>query len=213
MPDTDFTVIRHGQTAENLSGRLQGHTDTELDRLGLLQARCAAERLRGETFDHIFSSDLRRAMLTARIIAEAVGGEAVPLPALREWHLGDLENRLTAELWEKYPQVMNSFKYEGDDLPVPGGESRFEFLKRVADCIDSLAAQYEGKRILLVTHAGALRAIFRRIVGPVGNDSLLPQVSNAGYSRFCRRGDRWQLCCWNDVSHLKDIDVRESVTF
>ncbi len=213
MADTDFTVIRHGQTAENLAGLLQGHTETVLDRLGLLQAQCAAERLRGEKFDHIFSSDLQRAMQTARIIAEAVGGEVIPLPALREWHLGELENRLNTELWEKYPEVMNAFRYEEGELLIPGGESRFEFLKRVADCIDSLAAQYEGRRILLVTHAGALRAIFRRIVGPVVNDALLPQVSNAAYSRFCRRGDRWQLCCWNDVSHLKNIEVRESVTF
>ena len=213
MSDTDFTVIRHGQTAANLSGRLQGHSNTELDALGIQQAQCAAERLRGEAFDHIFSSDLRRAMQTARIIAEAVGGEVVPLSALREWHLGELENRPNTELWKEYPQIMNAFKYEGSDLLVPGGESRFQFLKRVADCIDSLAAQYEGKRILLVTHAGTLRAIFRRIVGPAADDALLPLVSNAAYSRFCRRGDRWQLCCWNDISHLKNIEVRESVTF
>ncbi len=213
MSDTEFTVIRHGQTAANLSGHLQGHSNTELDALGIQQAQCAAERLRGETFDHIFSSDLRRAMQTARIIAEAVGGEVIPLSSLREWHLGELENRPNTELWKEYPQIMNAFKYEGGDLLVPGGESRFQFLKRVADCIDSLAVQYEGKRLLLITHAGTLRAIFRRIVGPAADDVLLPLVSNAAYSRFCRRGDRWQLCCWNDVSHLKNTKVRESVTF
>jgi len=213
MANTDFTVIRHGQTAENLKGLLQGHTDTVLDQLGLIQAQCAAERLRGETFDHIFSSDLKRAMQTAQAIADVIGGNVIPLPALREWHLGELENRPCAELWEKYPRIMDAFKYEGCDVAVPGGETRSQFNKRLADCIDSLAAQYEGERILLVTHGGALRAIFRRIVGPSADDVMLPLVSNAAYSRFCKRGDRWQICCWNDVSHLKNIGFRESVTF
>ena len=122
MPETEFTMIRHGQTAENIAGRLQGHFDTELDETGLLQARAAARRLAGERFDAFYSSDLKRAMMTAAAIAETIGMHPEPLKELREWHLGILEGRPCRELWEEYPEIMNCFKYESGEVSVPGGE-------------------------------------------------------------------------------------------
>ena len=48
---TEFIVVRHGETDENLTGILQGQFDTKLNKLGLLQAECVAERLRNEKID------------------------------------------------------------------------------------------------------------------------------------------------------------------
>ena len=213
MSVSEFTMIRHGQTVDNIKGRLQGHHDSPLDATGLAQAKAIALRLAGEHFDVIYSSDLSRAMTTAQEIAKTIGIAPMPLRALREWNLGDLEGRPCSELWEKYPEIMNCFKYESPDIPVPGGESHHEFESRVAECLESLAEKHAGQRVLLVTHGGVMRSVFKHIVGPVHNGSLLSLISNASYSRFCRRDGLWQLCCWNDISHLKSIGVRESVTF
>ena len=215
MPTTDFSLIRHGQTEANIKGILQGHTNTQLDETGICQAQCAAKRLIGEKFDLIFASDLDRALHTARIIVDQIGGEIIPTPKLREWHLGELENRPTKELWETYPQIMECFRtQQTEDIAVPGGESFFEFNKRIADYLDFLSKEYEGKRILLVTHGGVLRSVFQHITGGIVPDGrLLPLISNVSYSRFTRRDGLWQLCCWNDVYHLKDVGVRENVAF
>ena len=91
MEWTEFTFIRHGQTADNVAGILQGHRDTPLDEIGRQQARMAAERLSNQTIDAIFASDLSRAFETAQIIGDAVGVTPVPEKRLREWHLGELE--------------------------------------------------------------------------------------------------------------------------
>ena len=99
MATTDFTLIRHGQTTENIEGRLQGHFDSRLDETGLIQAEAAAVRLAGEQFDVIYSSDLQRARKTAEIIAAKLKMDVIPMRELREWHLGELENRLCKELW------------------------------------------------------------------------------------------------------------------
>lgn len=139
--------------------------------------------------------------------------DVIPMRELREWHLGELENRLCKELWAEYPEIMNCFRCENDDVPVPGGESHREFDKRIADCLESLAGKHPDQKILLVTHGGVMRSIFKHVVGCVAKTSLLPLISNVSYSRFCKRDGLWQLCCWNDVSHLKNIGVRESVTF
>ena len=214
MADTDFTVIRHGQTAENLKGILQGHLNTPLDSVGRLQAFNAAERLADEKFDFIFCSDLLRVKETAAIIGEKLHLSPVFQPELREWHLGELEGQECSSLWERYPEVMNAFKFDdGQDVQVPGGETKYQFFSRISGYLDFLAENCSGKRILIITHGGVMRAIFRHIAGSPRKGCMIPPTDNASYSRFFRRGEYWQLSCWNDVSHLKNTPHRESVTF
>lgn len=214
MNDTDFTLIRHGQTEANIKGILQGHLDVPLNETGRLQARCAAERLKNEKFDLLISSDLIRAAETAEIIGAVLQLSPVLLPDLREWHLGELEGKESSSLWNLYPEIMDSFNFDnGQDIRVPGGESKFQFFERVSGCLDSLAAEYTGKRILLVSHGGTSRAIFRHIAGPPRKGCMIPKTDNASFSRFFKRGDFWQLNCWNDVSHLKDVQHKESITY
>ena len=210
---TCFTVIRHGQTAANLAGILQGQFDTDLDELGIKQAECVANKLAAEEFDFIFASDLQRAMHTAQIIAEQLHLPAIPASALREWNLGDLQGRPVCELQKEYPNVLDAFKYEGGNFNVPGGESRENFYSRIAECLDDFAGKYAGKKLLLVTHAGVMRAIFKHIAGPVRNGALLPATVNASVSSFCNRDGEWQLRSWNDISHLANVQFRDSVTF
>lgn len=210
----EFTVVRHGQTAENVRGILQGWLDTPLDELGLRQSRAAAESLRGEKFDLLVSSDLRRALESAAPLAERLGLPVVKLPALREWHLGELEGRSVKELQREYPAIMDAFLRDTDaELEVPGGESHAAFFARVAACLDLLADENPGRRLLLVTHGGVLRAIYRHVAGFVAPGRLIPQTGNACICRFGRRGGEWQLTCWNDLSHLKQVGYRESLTF
>ena len=213
--DTDLTIIRHGQTAANLQGILQGHFDTRLDDTGRMQAQCAADRLRGEPpFDAFYSSDLARAWETAEIIGRALGSQPVPLTDLREWHLGELEGSPRPELQRLYPEIMDSFLFEpAGDVTVPGGESRNAFFERVANCLDRLAARHAGQRILLVTHGGVMRAVYRHAAGNIAPGCMIPMTTNASYSRIFYRGGFRQLGCWNDISHLKNIPVRESSTF
>ena len=63
---TELIVVRHGETAWNADGRIQGHLPTALNARGMRQAEAVAARLAGEAFDALYSSDLKRAMQTAR---------------------------------------------------------------------------------------------------------------------------------------------------
>ena len=212
--DTFFTAVRHGQTDANLAGILQGQSDTPLGDFGRVQARAAAERLRRETFDLFYTSDLRRAYETAEIIGSAIHLAPVPLPALREWHLGELEGRPHDELQSRFPDVIRSFRYDRtDDIPVPGGESRNEFFARVGGCLDRLHRDHPGARILIVTHGGTLRAVYRHIAGVIAPGCLIPQPVNAGISRFRTREGLWQMLTWNETAHLDGIGQTESLAF
>ena len=52
-------IIRHGETAWNVEGRLQGQTDTELNENGVRLAKVTAEGLKNIPFDLGISSPLR----------------------------------------------------------------------------------------------------------------------------------------------------------
>ncbi len=63
-------ITRHGETKENVKGIVQGHLHGNLTEKGIHQAEKLALRLKNEKIDHIYSSDLRRAADTAKLIAK-----------------------------------------------------------------------------------------------------------------------------------------------
>ena len=65
-------IIRHGQTEMNQLRRLQGRSDHPLNEAGIAQAGQAARGLQTVTFDHVFTSPLKRAVRTAEIIAPGI---------------------------------------------------------------------------------------------------------------------------------------------
>ncbi len=209
MPEiiTEITVIRHGQTAANLQGIIQGHSNTQLDETGLRQAACAAERLKDESFDILFCSDLDRTRTTADILLRKThAAEIVYTPALREWNLGELEGKPVSFAKAQYPAIFASGCEVGSDICIKNGESRRDLYNRIARFLEETAAAHAGKKILLVTHAGPLRAMFRYVAGGVLPNTFTPRVDNVCYTRIRKAGNYWQLLCWNDTSHLKMME-------
>ena len=204
---TEMIVIRHGQTESNREGKLQGHQDARLDAEGIRQAEQLADRLTGETFGAIYCSDLIRAVVTAEIIAARCGTELQVCPELREWQLGELENITYEEGRRLYPEIMEGFKYDYADIIIPGGESKQEFYRRAVLAMETIAAAHPGDRVLVVTHGGVLQAMLKHVLGADNCWRFLPRSSNTGYNKFLRRDGVWQLCCWNDTSHLDRIGM------
>ena len=66
----DLTVVRHGETNDNLARILSGQTNTPLNQTGDSQATAAGKQLADDSFDIVLSSDLIRAARTATLILE-----------------------------------------------------------------------------------------------------------------------------------------------
>jgi broad specificity phosphatase PhoE len=64
----NLTLVRHAETHANADGIIQGLTDTELSNIGCLQSQALGRRLQNHCFSHIYTSDLKRAVETARQI-------------------------------------------------------------------------------------------------------------------------------------------------
>ncbi len=210
----EFTVVRHGETEGNLACLFQGHSDSPLSRRGLQQAMAVAERLRDEKFAAAYSSDLGRARDTARLIAAYHQDLEVHVdPALREWHVGELESRPQRELLREKQEMMLAFRYELETVCAPGGESRQEFQARVESFMALLVHRHLGQRVLLVTHTGVLQRLLRMVVGPTGRGNMLSHPDNASINilKYHYPAGEWQLVSWNCQEHLHRIGKHDTL--
>ena len=204
MSITTLVMVRHGETAWNAEGRIQGHMDIALNRLGIAQAKAVGKRLAREQFDAIYSSDLIRAYHTAR--------PAVPDPEriivrdrrLRERHLGVLQGLTGEEAMAGHPAAWKVFKSRNPELALEGGESLGGFSRRVVDFVEDILGKHAGGRILLVTHGGVLDAVYRHALGmPLSASRDFP-IYNASVNVLCHDDRGWSIESWGDVSHLPE---------
>jgi probable phosphoglycerate mutase len=150
---TIFHFIRHGETQWNVDRRIQGHTDVPLSAMGREQAEELADRLMALPIGAIWSSDLRRALETARPLAARLGLEVSVTAALRERNFGDDEGKIDDEVWPRHP----SEHWADPDTAHPNGETRRDVWNRVASFLDALLEHPPAEEIALVTHGGPIR--------------------------------------------------------
>ena len=149
-------LLRHGETEWNRSGRYQGRSDPELTPNGETQARKVAEHLARQNLAAIVVSPLRRAYVTASIVAERLGLPITTDERLVEMGYGDWEGLQQAEIKTRWPELLRRWKKAPDEVAPPGGESLSDLQRRVRSFLQDTAAG--PGPILAVTHAGVIRA-------------------------------------------------------
>jgi len=200
MPPTELIVIRHGETQWNLDEKRQGHQDSPLTSRGIRQAKAMAARLASMDFSALYTSDLGRAAETARIIGARIGQRPQGEPRLRERNLGVFEGLTTPQIVERYPDVYR--QHRKPDFRVPQGETGRELFERVVDCLEQIARNHPGQRVVVVTHGGALSALFRRCIGLPLEAERTYLLMNASMNRIRIEDGKWMLVTWGDTSHL-----------
>jgi broad specificity phosphatase PhoE len=149
---TRLILIRHGETDWNVEGRYQGQADPPLNQRGLAQARQLAQKLRGVGLDVLYSSPLRRALQTARILAEALDVPLHTEPRLMEIHQGEWQTLLYTEIAAHYPELFDRWQTEPWTVTLPGGENIAQVQERVYAAVDEILSRHEGQCIGMVTH-------------------------------------------------------------
>ena len=163
-------LVRHGESTWNALGLVQGQVDgPRLTRRGTAQARRVARRLAGRPVRAIYSSDLLRAVQTARPLAAALGLRPVQDPRLRERCFGTAESTPSASLGPELSGLAEGRVADADAAP-PGGESVRQLCRRVAGFLDELAADDDLWRepageVVLVAHGGVVRAALAHLDG------------------------------------------------
>ena len=165
MAPTRILLARHGETEWNRIGRWQGQADPPLNGLGRRQARELAERLSGDGIVAVYSSDLRRASTTARVVAERLGLDVVEDPELREIDVGSWSGLTRTEVQARFPDGFA--RWQAGEIGHDG-ETREQLTDRVVSAVERIARAHPGQTVVAVTHGGAIRAVRRHVAGDPG---------------------------------------------
>ena len=127
---TKVYLIRHAEAEGNLYRRVHGQYDSLITDNGYRQLAALAQRFADVPLDAVYSSDLFRAVTTARAVAEPKGLEVHTRPDLRELNMGSWEDRSFAGLDRSDKAMMRLFYASSPDFQAPGGESLWQVRQR-----------------------------------------------------------------------------------
>lgn len=188
---TQVGLIRHGITDWNVQRRAQGQTDIPLNETGREQAYALANRLKGEEWDFIYSSDLSRAKETADIVANALGLTVHTDQRLREMYCGEIEGTSLEDRIAKW-----GVDWESLSLGIEDDESITE---RGISFASYLIEKYQDKRVLVVSHGALVGITLKQLIPHVDTEEHL---GNTSITRLRHVSGKWECELYNCAKHL-----------
>jgi broad specificity phosphatase PhoE len=175
-------LARHGETADNADGRVQGSIDTPLNERGREQARDLAGRAVELGVRALYSSQLARALETARIVGERIGLEPIVDERFAESRRGEWEGRRLRDIAREEPERWAAWRSGGTEFRFPGGESLGEHIARVGDAL----REVQGGELpaLVVSHGGTVRSALVACGERSAEDFMDIRVPNAALLRL-----------------------------
>lgn len=233
-PTLPVYIVRHGVTAWNHEGLIQGWTDIPLSDRGRAQAERLAGALAGVRIGKILTSTLQRARETAEIVARPHGLTVEVDADLREYHCGDWEGRPYLEIRATERDRFLAW-FNDPDVPMPGGESMNQSrvramaaLRRRLDGLERARAaerqeagrggltgasassaepERDAPALVLVAHGGVNRLIAADLLGVDLSVSRRLRLDNASISVLEPFLDAYALKLWNSTAHLDGLSM------
>ena len=163
---TEVWLIRHGESEGNRGGLLQGQKDYPLSARGRQQVVRLAERLRAVRFAALYSSDLTRALDTARGVAETTALAPIIDARLREIDVGTWSGLTPAQAHASHPEEYANWQRRRDPTHRRGGgESYLDLQQRIVPTVTEIAQRHPGQRVLIIAHGGSINAYLCGVLG------------------------------------------------
>ncbi len=207
-----LTFVRHGESAYNAEGRIQGQSDVPLSEFGRRQGEAAAAALTdaaaGPPVDAIYSSPLRRAMETAQPLSARSGLPIAADPRLMEIAAGVFENRLRTELPAEFPEEYRRWVGGDPDFAIPGGESRRDLMLRGGESLRAIREAGHG-HVVVVTHGGLLSAALKVLLDIPAHRHPF-SLQNGSISRVAWTDGSVKILSINETHHLRGVGLAGS---
>lgn len=182
-----MALVRHGETVWHDDNRYAGgSSDIDLTSAGREQAEALARWCRRYAPDAVISSPMRRAVETASPSAAAAGRTLRVVEALREVDFGLAEGRTLGELTDLDADMAHRFRADPVAHPFPGAEPPQAAAIRCENALRSVAAEFTGGRVLVISHSTLLRLALCQLLGlPVSwYRNLIPRLENAALTEL-----------------------------
>lgn len=207
-------LIRHGQAGNNVGAIDESDADLGLTETGREQARRLGERMAEYGVDAIYSSPLKRALETAKPIADRTGLPVQIVDDLREVatrYDGGIRSAPLAvaeQLSEADIRAALAARPRWDSYP--GAESSDAFRRRIVAAMDGIIRDNPGRRVAVVCHGGVIQAYVAEVLGL---ETDFPYYCfNASICSIRALGNRRALWRLNDVAHLEGLSASGGIT-
>ncbi|MCG5031015.1 histidine phosphatase family protein [Mesosutterella sp. OilRF-GAM-744-9] len=194
--------LRHGETAWNRLGKIQGCADIPLDDEGRRQARETAAAISGVAFDRAFSSPLSRARETAHIVLQGRGPELQVLDDLHEVNFGSYDGRdMRRARSDPADPLYLWFHQPASFRPSPGGESLEQAAKRIRGVLERSILPLEGSagRVFVAAHGSVTRILLTLLMGRPASRFQELSMKNCALSVLEVCGGRVRIVDWGRI--------------
>jgi broad specificity phosphatase PhoE len=184
--ETQIDLLRHGEPVGG--ARYRGQLDDALSEKGWRQMWRTVEGM--SEWQQIVTSPLLRCSSFAVALGEHLQLPVHEEPRFKEVGFGEWEGHTRIELEEIDPGQVTRFLQDPVNSRPPGAEPLEEFTARVQAGFDDLLGRFTGQSVLVVAHAGVIRAIMAYILEVPPSRMYRIHVANAGLSRIRTDRDR-----------------------
>lgn len=223
MNKINYYFVRHGETSANIDGIVQGWTDSSLDDIGINNSQKLGKDLASVPFHLAYTSDLKRAQETGRIILSYQEEDIplIPTPAFREFNYGGFENQPTEAVWKQsLPAKVEQLKADKvpsasfvpliiDELmhddPVGESEDFMSFWDRIEEAMlfihdEALEQRIEQMtpeiNVLIVGHELPIRFFLHEVLADF---DLTQSLEPAHYAHVSYYKGAYHLETWNEI--------------
>lgn len=204
--EKEIYIIRHGQTALNAQGIVQGKgIDASLNDFGRKQAAAFYQAYKHVKFEVVYTSSLTRTKETAEAFIKA-GIPHIADPNLDEISWGEVEgNSGFTDNSELFEELLGQWRSGNHYYSFPGGESPFDLQQRQLKFLETLKASKE-KLILIATHGRFIRAFMCTILGqPLSNMDQFDHTNLCLYKVNLLSDGTFEIEQHNNQEHLTEL--------
>lgn len=205
---TTVIFVRHGESMANKDNKFAGsRTDAALQERGLRQAELMAEYV-AENYEigNVYTSDLQRAYITGKCVADKFGLEVTVREELREIDGGNWEGVTFDDMGRLYPEEFRLWVTDYGHSGCPGGESVSQLAERIMAAATQIAEENPGKTVLIATHASPVRVMQGLVQnGNLENMNRIPWASNASLTVMEYDRGSWRCTASSLDSYLGEL--------
>ncbi len=197
-----LTLVRHGETVGQSSIRYYGATDVELSESGRRQMERVRAALAAEEFDAVYTSELQRTVVAARIVAP--GRPVQPVAGFNEINFGRWEGLTREEIAARDPELFRQWRLAPHEFTYPEGDHALAFRERVAATLRAWLPALPA-RALLIVHKGVIGAVVTELLClPVAERAAWPIDLGSIHTLVRNRGE-WHCERMNRTDHLDGL--------
>ena len=201
---TKIYVVRHCETDANAAKIFQGHTDNDINELGVAQLEALRGYFKDIHLDAVYTSPLLRTLRTATAIAGNKGVPIIKMPDLIELNGGVYEGKTYAEINKENPGFLEMWGKRPWEFNPEKGESMVSAYDRIYNCLKEIAGESQGKTVAVASHGGVIRCLLCKIMkNDIKKLPEVPFVDNTGVTLIeADENINFTVKIFNDNSHL-----------